>query len=295
MTVRFDYFRAAWEIFTDNPLTGTGWGDFFHEYMKIKTVISDEAPHDPHNFILAFASQTGVAGLLASAGFLFYPAGALRKKVRAGWSGLVSFFSLESMAFIGWTAWALHTLSDINFEVPGTVATALLIVFAALAPERSEETAKRKPLKYLWLLLCVFIAVSSIYGSWRALKAETAFYELQELCDYRLKTPEEFSKISTDEVNRALYRSVDLIPSSPFPWATAADFMWMKKRPDLTLMYYKEANKRSPERPSFYFRLYLFNRMLGNDDEAARNLQKAKELFPNNPQYKSEPISLKGL
>ncbi|OGV36115.1 MAG: hypothetical protein A2020_03370 [Lentisphaerae bacterium GWF2_45_14] len=290
MTVRFDYFEAAWKIFMHNPLIGTGWGDFFHEYMNIKTVISDEAPHDPHNFILSFASQTGIAGLVVSTLFLFYPAFALLKAARAKGKAFRGLFSLEGMVFVGWTAWVLHALSDINIQVPGTIGTALVMVFAALAPQDNIQEYKRKPHKYLWTLLCIFIALSSIYGSWLTIKAETAFYELQELCDYRLKTPEEFSKISIDEVNRTLYRTVNLVPSSPFPWAAAADFMWMKKRPDLTLMYYKNANKLSPERPSFYFRLYLFNRMLGNYDEAAKNLKKAKELFPNNPQYKNESM-----
>lgn len=286
MTVRFDYFRAAWEMFLHNPLTGVGWGDFFHEYMKIKTVISDEAPHDPHNFVLTFASQTGIAGLLVSAAFLVYPAWALLNKVRKGWTGFSSVFSLESMAFVGWTAWTLHTLSDINFEIPGTVATALVIVFAALYSSGTTDTARRKSLKFMWILLWGGIALSSIIFSLYAIKGEIAFFELQELCDYRTRTPEEFAKISTDEVNLALYRAADLQLSSPFPWAAAADFMWIRRRPELAIMYYKEAQKRSPCRPSFYYRLYMFNLMLGNKDEALKNLEKARELFPNNPQYK---------
>ena len=64
MEVRADYIARASEMMLANPLCGTGWGDFFHDYTKIKKIDSAEAPHTPHNFLLALGSQCGFPGFL---------------------------------------------------------------------------------------------------------------------------------------------------------------------------------------------------------------------------------------
>jgi O-antigen ligase len=285
MYVRGDYYRVAVRAFLENPVFGIGWGEFFHAYMKWKTYLTTEAPHTPHNFVLAFASQVGISGLLMSCLALAYPVWACLKKVR---SETFKYFpaSADAAILLGWTAWALHSLSDINLQIPGAVSTALTLVILTGLHDRKETDSKSKKLYYgLWYAFAVISALAALYGGIWLVRGESEFYKLQLLCDPRSMTPKQFSEITVDDVHKQLAECVKRFPKSPFPWGTAADFMMMKNRPFLAEQYYKEASKRTPKRPSFYYRLYRLQVQMGKLDEAEKNFQKAKELFPNNPNH----------
>jgi hypothetical protein len=287
MIVRLDYFRVAVLMYLKHPLAGVGWGDFFHGYMNLKQIASDESPHTPHNFILAFASQVGTAGLLVSLAVLFYPAWIFFRK-----SVSIPFryfpFSLDSMIYIGWSAWALHSLADINIQVAGSVAAGIVLLFCGTAGAKRENTSlqTKNIFNIIWYFAVISVIVSSLYSGYGLLRGEAEFYRLQNMCDYRLKTPEEFRAVTPDMVNRQLKRAHEAFPESPFIWACAADFMLMKRSPLTAEQYYRKAVKASPLRPSFYYRLYLIQSGLRKHREAESNFLKAKELFPLNPNYK---------
>ena len=73
MFVRFDYVQAAARMMLKHPLTGTGWGDFLHDYPILRLWHDKEAPHSPHNMLMLFGSQCGIAGFLAALAVLAYP------------------------------------------------------------------------------------------------------------------------------------------------------------------------------------------------------------------------------
>ena len=62
MAERVDYLRSSVKMIAEKPLAGHGWGGFFYRHMELKTTGTDESAHDPHNLVMAFASQTGVIG-----------------------------------------------------------------------------------------------------------------------------------------------------------------------------------------------------------------------------------------
>lgn len=286
MSVRLDYSFAALKMFLQHPFAGTGWGDFFHDYMRIKLTSSDEAPHDTHNMILTFASQVGFTGLFLSAAALLFPIWPGFKKTIAHIREK-DYFSLDIAIFAGWTAWALHSLSDINIQIPATVATALLMLMIMTAGDAKQQTSRdfRKIRLASWYLLILPVLSVTLWQGGRLIKTERAFTALNNLCDFRFKTREEAASITPEQVNSALKKCIETSPRSPFPWATAADFMVPRGFTSQAEAYYKEAVKRSPERPSFYYRLYLIQFNQGKFREAEANLKKARELFPKNNKY----------
>lgn len=299
MEFRFDYFKAALKMMLEQPWCGTGWGDFFHDYMKIKLLANDEAPHSPHNFVLSFASQTGILGFVVSAAILALPlligAVVLRKKAeREG--GMKP--GVELALLFGYLAWALHSLSEVSFETPGSAGVAA--AFAALLLSREGFNLSLPRLEFLtmesnprwragwicFLALCIALLAGTLHYGRRMLLADMAFSRLHSLCDPRFMSREEWEAVSPDKAMASLKACTELAPESPFPWATAADFMMSKGYPADALLMLDEAIKRSPERASFHFKKYLIlSRLPGGQAEAAANLERARELFPKNPEY----------
>jgi len=64
---RLEYWTATWDVIQENPLWGTGPGNFREHYLKFKLPGSSEEIADPHNLFLdvwANAGITAFAGLL---------------------------------------------------------------------------------------------------------------------------------------------------------------------------------------------------------------------------------------
>ncbi|WP_278469918.1 O-antigen ligase family protein [Gimesia maris] len=64
---RIEYWTATWDVIKENPIWGTGPGNFRSHYLKFKLPGSSEEIADPHNFILDVWAN---AGLIAFAGLL---------------------------------------------------------------------------------------------------------------------------------------------------------------------------------------------------------------------------------
>ncbi|WP_417380434.1 O-antigen ligase family protein [Gimesia sp.] len=64
---RIEYWTATWDVIQENPIWGTGPGNFRSHYLKFKLPGSSEEIADPHNFILDIWAN---AGLIALAGLL---------------------------------------------------------------------------------------------------------------------------------------------------------------------------------------------------------------------------------
>lgn len=106
---RFAYYRIAWDVFRDHPLTGTG-PFTFGLYQSAAQSIPPEQPHShAHNLILNVAAEFGLPGLFALA-------------VSAG--------------LLGWRAWNMHKLQAQNRpaqHAEAAAGSASLAVFAVHA------------------------------------------------------------------------------------------------------------------------------------------------------------------
>lgn len=306
MYFRFDYYLAAIKMFVSQPFTGVGWGDFFHEYMRMKEVPGSEAPHTPHNFVLSFASQCGIAGFAASLWVMAAPVvlwWRRRKIVGIDWFNVV--------VLAGWFAWCVHSLIDFNIQVPGTIGVAVVLLLllktdresrdsengqaseredgAADAIEEEEnpnqgdksESKTRRSTSKVYLVVGVLLALSTLLISFERYRVEAKLTRLMSACGMSVAGSREAKNISNAELDVFLTDCVKVAPYSPFPWICAGNYAQRMGRWGKSEYFFKEALKRAPERASVYYHLFMAETALGKFKAANHSLEKAAELFPN--------------
>jgi hypothetical protein len=302
MYFRFDYYLAAIKMFVSHPFTGVGWGDFFHEYMRIKGVPGSEAPHTPHNFVLSFASQTGIAGLAASLWVMVAPLFVCwrrRKVVGLDW--------FNAVVLASWIAWCVHSLIDFNIQVPGTLGVAVVLLLllnttrenreSAITtaesdrnasdtedPEDIDDAAREVTLKSTSrasLVIGVILALTTLFVSFERWRAESKFTKLMSACGMGVAGSREMTTLSNAELDFLLEECVKVAPYSPFPWICAGNFAQRERKWGKSEYFFKEALKRTPKRGSVYYHLFMAEVALGKFKEASHSLEKAADCFPN--------------
>ncbi len=285
MIVRFDYFLAAAKMFVNHPFTGTGWGDFFHEYTMIKHYPGTEAPHTPHNFVLSFASQAGIFGLLAAVLVLampFWQYFRLRKLEGHNW--------LNTVLIAGWCAWGIHSLLDFNIQICGTVATGIAMLLLMTSSDCGQETVRTldkspppapRHASLVWHLASIPVALAALALSFQMLYAEIPYSELHMMCNQGATGLSGKPSADFDLIERQLRATTRRMPYSPFPWMCAGNAAQAAGEFARSEIFYAEAIKRSPERSSLYHRIFLSQMRMGKREQALENLRKAAELFPN--------------
>ena len=303
MLFRFDYFKAAFEMMLAHPFAGAGWGEFFHEYLIYKDLVNNEAPHGPHNFILALGSQAGVCAFLLGAVLLLIPCAAglfaLYKALRME-KGPDDRVMLCGMTF-GIVSWTVHSMIELDYETPGATATAIALGALILVSGETErilkfsvqETPKKERMvRTLFLLISAGLIVYPALKIPQVVAAEMAYERLHSATDARFGTPREGENpVSPDDVARMLRNCTRIAPDSPFPYAAASSY-YLALGPFYIndgLFLLDEAIRRAPKRAGYYYRKYqLLKQMPNRSGDAAAALRKAQELSPKNPEYFAE-------
>lgn len=304
MIFRFDYYQAAFRMMLQEPLTGTGWGDFFHDYTSLKIMSNDEAPHTPHNMILFFGAQCGIPGFLLTTALLLLPCWAGIRALRsmpAPWKDLPFYRILVLTGAI--VIWTIDTMMEVNFETPGSLVTAMAIAYLLLTFLKSDTADDSGPTEpgsnpiesgrqragfgmILLRLGCVGLVLFTFLHSLQMSRAELYWNALFEATSPQFARNEEQRKMRPDQIVQLLSDTVRYAPNSPFPWANAADYMTRAGYYADAERFLDEAIKRSPQRTAFHFRRYLLlYHQPGRRQEAMESLEKARKGFPGNPDY----------
>jgi len=309
MFVRFDYVQAAGRMMLKHPLTGTGWGDFLHDYSILRLWEDKEAPHSPHNMIMLFGSQCGIAGFLAALAVLAYPVvEACRQIRRTDWRDPKAFFAL--VPAFSCLILSVGTLLDIGFET--TAYSGVLIAFSLLvllrdAP-RTEPFVCRKPFQWAAPILAVVFFLVALNVSYRLFRAEKAYSILvSELNpEYSFEHQNDPDYIPPlGRVQTLLKEAIMAAPDSPFPWSAGVDYMVCTGRLKEAMTLIGQAIERDPLQAAHYVKrarvgylrdLVQLNALnLGGSDrlsvlsvneDARRDLAVARRLAPKNPELK---------
>ena len=284
LAFRLDYYQATLQMLIKKPFVGVGWGGFFHNYTFLKQLANTEAPHMPHNFLLSMGSQAGLFAFICSAVILVYPIIVLSRRIYR--SHDKQFYKrLTFPLLLGWTAWSLHCLLDINIQIPGTAASAIFITALMLLPEKNSKlnnVTKAYRAYTIWNSTALILVLITVILSLNRIPGEIALHRLNRLCRPFDITSLQFTKnkVKMNVINRSLRVCTTLLPYSPFPWAAAGNAALNRGHWKLAEEYYKEAILRSNKRASFYYKLALTQLKRGKIKQAKENLKKAKTLFP---------------
>lgn len=292
MLIRFDYFQAAVKMMLLHPFTGAGWGEFLNDYLILKNVVNDEAPHSPHNFVLTLGSQCGIPAFLISCILLALPLiAALVLLSRRSREKTLSF---PDTCFVwGLGAWTFHSMLELNYETPGALGLAVLISLLILdqsnslpglaSPAVNRLNSNGLRLSYLLAALTVLAAVH-----WLApvvIRAEMNYDILHSAADPRFAADPMKERPAPAEI-MAMLKQCD--NRSPFPFSTASSY-YLSLGPyyaDNALELLDKAVERAPKRASYRYRQYrILKNLPGRAADAEAALQKARELSPKNPVY----------
>lgn len=288
MAERVDYLRSSVKMIAEKPLAGHGWGGFFYRHMELKTTGTDESAHDPHNLVMAFASQTGVIGGAMALAAVLLPLFWLGRRIfrrggeEAPAEGADGF---ARAVFWGECAFLLHAHMDVDLQIPASMAAAGAMLVAAL-PEASAQMAARGRRRWLLVAAGMLLAAVAAMGNILWLRAEMAYDRLITLARPQ-SAQDRLRPVSDAEVVKALREAVALRPGSPFPWEIAGDYFWSRRDGAMAEKCYREAARCTPDRPSLYRRFFDLEMARGNRAAAAKHLRRMLELFPSNPKYQA--------
>ena len=291
MYVRFDYVQAAARMMFEHPLTGTGWGDFLHDYPILRLWRDKEAPHSPHNMVMLFGSQCGIAGFLAALAVLAYPVvEACRQIRRTNWRDLKDVFAL--VPAFSCLVLSAGTLVDIGFET--TAYAGVLIAFSLLTLNRDAPTeqvvrGRHFSPRIVAFVLIPFAVVVSEY-SLRVYRAEKAFSVLLSELNPEYSFEHQGDPLyvpSYDRVKSLLGKARFFTHGSPFHWNAASDYMFATGHTDEALEYMGKTIELDPLQSSHYVkraRMLYWLAGMNVTDEVKKDLATARRLAPKNPE-----------
>ena len=291
MYVRFDYVQAAARMMFEHPLTGTGWGDFLHDYPILRLWRDKEAPHSPHNMVMLCGSQCGIAGFLAALAVLAYPVvEACRQIRRTNWRDLKDVFAL--VPAFSCLILSAGTLLDIGFET--TAYSGVLIAFSLLVLMRDVHAEpinrRRNPSPRIVAILLMLFAATVSRFSWSVFRAEKTYSALlAELNpEYSFEHQNDPGYVPPlDRVQHLLREAVKADPRSPFPWNAAADYMFAIGDTKKAMTSIDQVIELDPLQSAHYVKRARMNYWIAGmnvTDAVKKNLETARRLAPKNPE-----------
>ena len=305
MYVRFDYVQSAARVMLKHPLTGTGWGDFLHDHAIFRLWRDKEASHSPHNMVMLFGSQCGIAGFLAALAVLAYPVvEACRQIRRTDWRRLKEVFAL--VPAFSCLILSAGTLLDIGFET--TAYSGVLIAFSLLVLMRDMQPSLRPWMQPGWrkrpedvkalvapsLLAFALPALLFMFVSFGAaaecFQAEKTYSKLiAELNpEYSFEHQNDLGYVPPlNRVQYLLREAVKAAPGSPFPWNAAADYMFRIGETKKAMTCLNQTIELDPLQSSHYVKRARMNWWIAGmnvTDAVKKDLETARRLAPKNPE-----------
>ena len=248
------------------------WGDFTYHHALNKGFGNQELAKDPHNIVAAFASQTGILGGSLIMGLLIFALiiAIKRFKRSADWEDL----ALST----GLTAYTLHMLMDLDWQVPALMAVYSLLTFAAVRTEESppqlQTAASSRLLPVFMLLLALLAAVGGIHWS----IADQTHSNFLKAAGQEAGVPNfAGSRFAVDQAARQALRfapySHSILNSLGNDRLRRYDLQGAEE-------YYLQALKIVPRSHAIHQSLSKVYDLQGNKEKAQKYQQRADELFP---------------
>lgn len=278
---RLDYLRSAAIMCTEYPLSGSGWGEFFHRHMQLKTTKSDESARSPHNMAAAFASQAGIpAGVIVLGAVIVLLWELFRCK---------SDESVWKAGRWGIAAFLLHTAMEINDAIPASMICCVAGTLALMPSENgAQEEEKPFPVRdWSCRTVALLAAAAAFYTSFIWVRGEAAFEKL-ELALRPRNFMESAIGAEPARLLELLRQTERVRPRSPYPCEMVGDALLKSGETDLALSLYEKSLSYVSGRPAVHRRLALAACYKGDRDTARKHLAQARKLFPADPKNREK-------
>lgn len=269
---RWIWWEEAAGAFSDRPFVGFGAGSFplVHRFYRDNAI----EVRQPHNVPLEFLSETGLigAGLALGALALFGVAG-----VRTARRGGDARERLYAAALVGGAgAWALHTLVDWDWDIPGVTLPMLLFlgVLAARPPGAGDAMpgatagGAGRGLRFaggavVLLVLCALAALPAVSS---------------KLTDDALAQAATNTRADLDEAAAKAALAKRLNPFAVEPVFAQASIAERGNQARAAAALLVDAVRRQPDNPATWTRLARFQVLLNDPEAARRSLLRAVRL-----------------
>ncbi|MEG1980235.1 MAG: O-antigen ligase family protein, partial [Victivallaceae bacterium] len=290
MYLRFDYYQAAVKMFADNPFFGSGWNDFFYDYMKLKQLLEiDEAPRVPHNLILSFAAHAGIAGLIGSLLLFFYPMWQVLKKIRQEWKipKLSAAPWLEICCFLGLTGFWVQAQTEMLLQSPALMIYAIALMLLGCNMFRQPCTGELNHCSRsrVMFLLPILTLLGALVAGGYGVYAEQKFNALYSVASVEGKTPEELWKTNPDEVVMRFKEYKDAAPYSSSAYLLTGDFFLRRGDLNQAEIYFKGALRNAPGNGVIYRRLAQLAAQRNDQKSAEEYIAKALATYPSDKMF----------
>jgi len=269
-SARLQFWRAAWKLILDRPLTGFGYGSFFASHY-IEYQVGDVYSRFVHNHYLQLAAELGLPGLILFGLFclLIFKNAFLQIKRSQAYLPLIA-------SLAAFTVFLCHVFIEFSWNFP-----AVPIVFFAMAgvfkienrvavseSKANEKTTPRNRSSYMtaaiWVL--IFLLVASLFTSFRIIDRglqaanngdyESAIHDLKlsyQLAPYSSPNRSILSEIYIRKYQESLLaedlqqainyaeQSVEMVPYSGKDHHWLANLYVMAKQVDLAEPHYQSA------------------------------------------------------
>jgi tetratricopeptide (TPR) repeat protein len=263
---RWDWWKEAWEGFEGQPLVGTGAGSFELVHRQFRD--DDIDVRQVHSLPLQFASELGLVGfLLAGGAFAAALLGAWRALDRLDWDDERAAGVALAVAL---PTFLVHGALDYDWDFVALCGPVFFIAGVLLATGRTPLRVGRE---YAWIAVVVLVAWAGLYSIAAPRVAEA-------------RVEEAFAQLERGDVEQARRTAKSahsLNPLSIEPLLVLAAVEEAEGRLPRARELYVEAVDLQPLNWSAWYELGRFDcEVLGDEDAARREIERAHELDPQN-------------
>jgi hypothetical protein len=231
---RYDYWRIAWNQFTDHPLDGIGAGNFDRTYFLERR--TNEDVRQAHSIELQTLGDTGLVGAILLATFLIAVfAGAWRRSREARDDPRAAGPTVAALGIF--VVWLAQTSVDWLHLIPGLTGIALGGAAVLLQPLRAgqDRAARRFPIPAIAAIIVLVPAAVAIVFIGRPTLAQhlrgKAQDEVQSRPQKALDTAEESLSLNPDSVQAYYIESAALARLDAYVPARAAMLEAIRREP----------------------------------------------------------------
>ena len=273
LTDRLIWWRSAFAMFADHPLTGIGWGNFGNLYLAYRPQPSVNTIF-AHNLPVQLMAETGIPGVLAMLAIVTYFFAACFRRIKADAAGDTVFLPV----LLSVAGFLLINMFDYSFFVP---ATQLLFWVLVGSVFNGHFELRNNPSAHKFLGAAALIAV--YFFSVQPLRAHIQYRNgtyYQQNNDLANAERSYLSAIRYDSLPSAYYAKMAEIHLLRYVNSGKPDEI------DMAIQSQNRAIRRFPSNAAYRADLGWLNRVAGREDEAAKALNMAVRYDRFNKRYR---------